>query len=343
MYGPTWKSSIATTRSPSAPRMTTLPSPPSRRRRGPRPRRPGRASRRSCRGCARPGRRSRSRRRGRAGSARASRLGLEQLDVAGERADPQLAALFADVGELLQVVDVDQVLGFASRSFIIGSRLCPPAMTRASGRAAAATRSRRRRWWRARTRMARASARCSLLSGGSARELLAGCRCRPAARTARARRCRSPATRQGLGTRLADLGIEQRAPRGCRPRRPERRARRVGHCDRGLAAEPGERERALRVDLADARRLDRRAVGEVPEPGCAGAGVEALDEADGVRAGPPSSRAGPRAGRRRRRVGVDVVDDVVHRRALLDDLADAGDDLVQARRDLPQLTIVETR
>ena len=34
---------------------------------------------------------------------------------------------------------------------------------------------------------------------------------------------------------------------------------------------------------------------------------------------------------------VDVVDDVVDRRALLDDLADAGDDAVQAGRDLAQL------
>ncbi len=38
-------------------------------------------------------------------------LGLEQVDVAGQRADPDLAALLADVGELGQVVDVDQVLG----------------------------------------------------------------------------------------------------------------------------------------------------------------------------------------------------------------------------------------
>ena len=38
-------------------------------------------------------------------------LGLEQIDVPRQRADPDLAALLADVGELRQTVDVDQVLG----------------------------------------------------------------------------------------------------------------------------------------------------------------------------------------------------------------------------------------
>ena len=38
-------------------------------------------------------------------------LGAQQVDVAGQRADPDLAVLLADVGELGEVVDVDQVLG----------------------------------------------------------------------------------------------------------------------------------------------------------------------------------------------------------------------------------------
>ena len=38
-------------------------------------------------------------------------LGLQQVDVAGQRADPDLAVRLADVGELGEVVDVDQVLG----------------------------------------------------------------------------------------------------------------------------------------------------------------------------------------------------------------------------------------
>ena len=59
-------------------------------------------------------------------------LGVQQLRVARQRADPDLVAFLADVGELVQIVDVDQVLGAARRSFIIGSRLCPPAMIRAS-------------------------------------------------------------------------------------------------------------------------------------------------------------------------------------------------------------------
>jgi hypothetical protein len=38
-------------------------------------------------------------------------LGVEEIDVPGERPDPDLAVLLADVGELVEVVDVDQVLG----------------------------------------------------------------------------------------------------------------------------------------------------------------------------------------------------------------------------------------
>ena len=38
-------------------------------------------------------------------------LRAEQVHVAGERADADLAVLLADVGELREVVDVDQVLG----------------------------------------------------------------------------------------------------------------------------------------------------------------------------------------------------------------------------------------
>ena len=38
-------------------------------------------------------------------------LGLQEVDMPGQRADPDLAALLADVRELREVVDVDQVLG----------------------------------------------------------------------------------------------------------------------------------------------------------------------------------------------------------------------------------------
>ena len=100
MYGPTWKSSIATTRSPPAPRMTTLAftaeqtaerssaasawqsEPPI----VPRLRTTGSAITFSA-----------SRKSGRCSR---EQLGLQQLDVAGQRADPDLAVLLADVGEL---------------------------------------------------------------------------------------------------------------------------------------------------------------------------------------------------------------------------------------------------
>ena len=52
--------------------------------------------------------------------------------MSGHRSDPDLVALFDDLGQLGQVVQVDQILGVASRSFIIGRRLWPPAMNRAS-------------------------------------------------------------------------------------------------------------------------------------------------------------------------------------------------------------------
>ena len=52
--------------------------------------------------------------------------------------------------------------------------------------------------------------------------------------------------------------------------------------DRRLAPEARERQRALGVDLADARRVDRRALGEVAQARGRGARVHALDEADRV-------------------------------------------------------------
>ncbi len=44
-------------------------------------------------------------------------LRVQQLDVAGERSDRDLLALLADVGELGQIVDVDQVLGLCESQF----------------------------------------------------------------------------------------------------------------------------------------------------------------------------------------------------------------------------------
>src|SRR3954468_2696200 len=55
---------------------------------------------------------------------------------------------------------------------------------------------------------------------------------------------------QGAGRQAAAPDVAQYAPAG------------AGGRDRLLAAEPRERERALRVDLADPRRGDLRALGE---------------------------------------------------------------------------------
>ena len=129
--------------------------------------------------------------------------------------------------------------------------------------------------------------------------------CRRAARsagTAPARPSRSP------GTAVSDSGLSWRASgySSLAARLPPTTFRRTAPvrargCDRRLPAEPRERQRPLRVDLADPRRLDRRALREVPEPGGGRAGIEALHETDGIAQARPSSRAAPRAGRRPRR------------------------------------------
>ena len=92
-------------------------------------------------------------------------VGPQQVDVPGQRADPDLAVLprgcrRARSRSLMSI----RCSGLASRSFIIGSRLWPPAITRASGPSRSATRSRRRRWSRARTRMPRGLQRAPFTS-----------------------------------------------------------------------------------------------------------------------------------------------------------------------------------
>ena len=53
-------------------------------------------------------------------------VGLQQLHVARQRADPQLVALLADVGQLMQVVDVDQVLGIREAKLHHRQQAVPP-------------------------------------------------------------------------------------------------------------------------------------------------------------------------------------------------------------------------
>jgi hypothetical protein len=78
---------------------------------------------------------------------------VEQVRVPGQGADAQLAAVVGDEGELGQPVDVDSTSGWASRSFIIGIRLCPPPGSGPPACSAASARA--RRWSPARTRPAR--------------------------------------------------------------------------------------------------------------------------------------------------------------------------------------------
>ena len=111
-YGPRWNSRTGTSRLPPGPRMHRgRARAPRTRRTGPRTGRPGRASRRPCRGCARSGRRSPARRRGRSGSARRRPADSSSVGVPGQRADDEVVAVDADVGELGEVVDVDQRVG----------------------------------------------------------------------------------------------------------------------------------------------------------------------------------------------------------------------------------------
>ena len=71
--------------------------------------------------------------------------------------------------------------------------------------------------------------------------------------------------------------------------------------DRCLAAEARERQRALRVDLADPRRVDLGALGEVRAIRRRRPRDTGLRSGRSRRSGRPSSPAGPRAGRPPRR------------------------------------------
>ena len=125
-------------------------------------------------------------------------------------------------------------------------------------------------------------------------------------------------SRQRLRARVADVRVERARREAAALDVPEHRAGRVGHGDRGLPAEPRERERALGVDLADARRLRSSPLsGKFRKPAAAEPGVEALDQAEGVlHAGLLHEQALEQVDARVE-LPVDVVDDVVDRRALL--------------------------
>src|SRR3954447_1156079 len=249
--------------------------------------------------------------------------------------------------------------GLARRSFIIGSRLWPPAMTRASGP------------WRWSAAMAPSTVVARSYSNGpgvctsgpllgrtggpglgAAVAVPGGGRrlgdhagiAEPAAdagllaRLVALRRVGADHRRalESLRARLARLGIQQ--PRGQAAaldvaQHPAARAR---GGDRRLAAEAGQRQRALRVDLADPRRADLPALREVAEALGGGARVQAVDQPDGVLHPGLLDEQALEQVDARVEVAVDVADDLGDRGALLDDLPARGDRFVEAGRDLPQ-------
>ena len=229
---------------------------------------------------------------------------LQQVHVPRERADPDLVALLADVGELAEVVDVDQVLGVGQPQLHHRQQAVPAGDdARLGAEPLRATRSRRRRWSRARTRMPRGSA--TVLLSGSVRD-----------RHALARLADVVALLVLLGGVGADHRragqVSAASPGGPRGRAAARRGCRpstflsTGPAGLAVAIGASRPSRAsvsvpLRVDLADARRVDVLALREVAEA------LGARRPGRGRRRGRPrppcrpSSRAGPRAGRRRRR------------------------------------------
>src|SRR4051794_41677317 len=68
--------------------------------------------------------------------------------------------------------------------------------------------------------------------------------------------------RQALGPLLTAVGVEHARGQAAAFDVAQHRSGRVARGDRGLASESRERERALRVDLADARRLGGLALRE---------------------------------------------------------------------------------
>src|SRR3954451_22590597 len=260
--------------------------------------------------------------------------------------------------------------GLARRSFIIGSRLWPPAMTRASGP------------WRSSAAIAPSTLVARSYSNGpgvctsgpllgraggpglGAAITVSVRRGRRAGRAGRSGRllghhpaagettahagllARLVALRrvgpddrralEALRTRLPRLGIQQPRRQAAALDVAQHPAARAGGGDRRLAAEAGERQRALRVDLADPRRAGLPALREVAEAPGAGGGGQAVDEPDGVLHARLLDEQALEQVDARVEVAVDVADDLGDRGALLDDLPDRRDRLVEADRDLPQ-------
>src|SRR4051795_5039663 len=174
--------------------------------------------------------------------------------------------------------------GEASRSFIIGSRLWPPAMMRAP----APTRSSAAR--APSTLVARSysngpgvctrrpfvrgglAGRHALADAGLlARLVLLG---RIGADHRRAR--------HALRMRLAALRVQLARGEASAGGVPQRRPVRAGRRDRRFAPQTRKRERPLRVHLGDPGRGYAAALLVIAEPDAAGAGVDTVDQADRV-------------------------------------------------------------
>src|SRR6516165_3815938 len=265
MYGPMWNSSSPTIRSPSGPRRTALPfsatqtalrssaaspwhnEPPI----VPRLRTTGSAITSSA-----------SRKIGKC-SASTSESSNSTCRVSAPIATwPDSSRMYESSSRSLMSI---RCSGLASRSFIIGSRLWPPAITRASGP----------------SRFSDAIAPSTLLARSYSNG--AGvCTVGPF-------RVLDGGVRPDHGRARHRLGALGTSTWVKRPRRrasvggvAERGAVRAGGCNRCLASEPRERQRSLRVHLADPRGGDLGAVREVPEPLGGGARVQAVDQADRV-------------------------------------------------------------
>src|SRR5918994_3070424 len=154
--------------------------------------------------------------------------------------------------------------GLASRSFIIGSREWPPAMTLApapSRASDAITPS---------TLVARSYSNgagvCTLVlssSGGLGGHALA--RCPDVLAPFVLLRCAGAdhrGDRELLGCLVAHARVQQARGEAAAGHVAQDGAARAQGRDRRLAPEPRQRQRALRVDLADPRRLHVRALGE---------------------------------------------------------------------------------
>src|SRR5262245_41041477 len=204
--------------------------------------------------------------------------------------------------------------GDASRSFIIGSRLWPPAITRASGpRSASAAIAPSTLVARSYSNGAGVCIQVSYESGPG-RRVLPG-RADVVALLVALRGVGSDHRRAWELRRcvLAHVGVQLAGREAAALDVAEHLlAAGARGGDRRLATEASEREGALRVHLADSRRRDAGRIGEVPESGGAGARVDAVDQAHRIGQARLLHQQALERVDAGVELGVDVDDDLVH-------------------------------